>query len=107
MKAGSYSSATSTKESKLEAFTAEAGTDLTGLEAKKFIYFSNAKPGTLVDNIAGAVEEEADDLEDIFFDDPNNPFAGDTVNLTLLFALTMSSAAALVFLFSKKRIFRK
>ena len=103
--ATAYGSATSTKESKLEAFTAEAGSDMTASEFKKFLYFSNAKPGTLDDS---AMEEEEEEEDDSFiFDDLDNPFAGDTVNLTLLFALALSSAAALIVLFSKKKIFRE
>ncbi|MBQ3529745.1 MAG: hypothetical protein IJA47_04550 [Oscillospiraceae bacterium] len=103
--AGSYRSETSTKESKLEAFTLEAGADMSTIEAMKFFYFSNAKPGTLDDSAMEEEEEENDDS--FFFDDLDNPFTGDTVNLTLLFVLTMTSAAGLVVLFSKKRIFRE
>lgn len=103
----SYCSMNSTKESKLTAFTLEAGADMTALEEDAiFYYFSNAKPGTLDTSLPGEEEEEEED-DDFLFDDTDNPFTGDTVNLTLLFVLMMTSAAALVVLYSKKKFLRE
>ena len=101
--AEAYSSATSNKESKLVAFSKDAGSDLTELE-DIFLYFSNAKPGTLDDS---SMEEEEEDDDDFVFEDFDNPFTGDSVNVTLLFTLVLCSAAALVVLVSKKKSFRE
>ena len=102
-----YCSMTSTKESKLEAFTLEAGSNMTELEEDAiFYYFSTAKPGTLEDSTSGAEGEEDED-DDFLFEDFDNPFTGDTTNLTLMFVLVMTSAAALVVLFSKKKALRE
>ena len=106
--AAAYSSATSTKESKLAAFTMDAGADMTALEEKAiFYYFSNAKPGTLDTSMPGEDEVDEEEDDDFLFDDPDNPYTGDTVNLTLLFVLVLSSAAALVVLFFKKNALRE
>ncbi len=98
--ASSYMSEKSTKDSKLEAFTMETGADMTEKKGVYF-YFSNSEPGTLVD------EDEDDSDSDFDFGDDDNPFTGDTVALPLVFALTLTCAAALVVLFSKKRNYRK